>query len=233
MKSHHRYAVTALFIATLGALSVSNAALVDQSGGLIYDTDRNITWLANANLADSNTFGVSGIGTDSPGDMTWDTAVNWISAMNANNYLGYSDWRMPTTLQPDPTCTYQVGGVSARYGCTGSEMGHLFSSELGGNFGESIFSTHNSNLSLFQNFQLYYWSGTEYAPDTSQAWNYQFDDGFQGADLKNGGALYNVLVVRDGNSVPATPSAVPLPAAVWLFGSGLLGLIGIARRKAA
>jgi hypothetical protein len=28
------------------------------------------------------------------------------------------------------------------------------------------------------------------------------------------------------------PSAVPVPAAVWLFGSGLLGLIGIARRKA-
>jgi len=27
-------------------------------------------------------------------------------------------------------------------------------------------------------------------------------------------------------------SAVPVPAAVWLFGSGLLGLVGIARRKA-
>lgn len=28
-------------------------------------------------------------------------------------------------------------------------------------------------------------------------------------------------------------SAVPVPAAVWLFGSGILGLIGLARRKAA
>ena len=28
-----------------------------------------------------------------------------------------------------------------------------------------------------------------------------------------------------------TPSAVPVPAAVWLFGSGLLGMVGIARRK--
>ena len=27
-------------------------------------------------------------------------------------------------------------------------------------------------------------------------------------------------------------SVVPIPAAVWLFGSGLLGLIGVARRKA-
>lgn len=33
--------------------------------------------------------------------------------------------------------------------------------------------------------------------------------------------------------VEALPSAVPVPAAVWLFGSGLLGLIGIARRKKA
>ena len=29
----------------------------------------------------------------------------------------------------------------------------------------------------------------------------------------------------------ATPSAVPIPAAVWLFGSGLVGLLGVARRK--
>ena len=28
-------------------------------------------------------------------------------------------------------------------------------------------------------------------------------------------------------------SAVPIPAAVWLFGSGLIGLIGVARRKKA
>ena len=27
------------------------------------------------------------------------------------------------------------------------------------------------------------------------------------------------------------PSAVPVPAALWLFGSGLLGLVGVARRK--
>lgn len=27
-------------------------------------------------------------------------------------------------------------------------------------------------------------------------------------------------------------SAIPVPAAAWLFGSGLIGLIGLARRKA-
>jgi hypothetical protein len=29
----------------------------------------------------------------------------------------------------------------------------------------------------------------------------------------------------------STPSAVPLPAAAWLFGSGLLGLVGVGRRR--
>ncbi|TCK17584.1 putative secreted protein [Thiogranum longum] len=33
--------------------------------------------------------------------------------------------------------------------------------------------------------------------------------------------------------ITLTPTAVPVPAAVWLFGSGLLGLVGVARRKAA
>jgi len=37
----------------------------------------------------------------------------------------------------------------------------------------------------------------------------------------------------DYASFTGTVSAVPVPAAIWLFGSGLLGLIGISRRKAA
>lgn len=41
------------------------------------------------------------------------------------------------------------------------------------------------------------------------------------------GKFDNVLVTGD------PISAVPVPAAVWLFGSGLLGLVGIARRKAS
>jgi len=32
---------------------------------------------------------------------------------------------------------------------------------------------------------------------------------------------------------PETIVGVPIPAAVWLFGSGLIGLIGIARRRQA
>lgn len=36
----------------------------------------------------------------------------------------------------------------------------------------------------------------------------------------------------DGVFVNANISTIPIPPAVWLFGSGLIGLIGLARRKA-
>jgi len=49
---------------------------------------------------------------------------------------------------------------------------------------------------------------------------------------------FNVLVLAPAggagyfDSITANQvSAVPVPAAVWLFGSGLLGLVGVARRK--
>ena len=37
----------------------------------------------------------------------------------------------------------------------------------------------------------------------------------------------------DGNSIPAFVSSIPLPPAIWLFGSGLLGLVGMTRNKKA
>ena len=44
-----------------------------------------------------------------------------------------------------------------------------------------------------------------------------------------GGAKYELIMV---GSIAAA-STVPIPAAVWLFGSGLIGLMGLARRKHA
>lgn len=222
MKFHPRWVVTALFVAASGASSVSHAALVDRGGGLIYDTALNITWLANADLAATNTFGLV-FGAD--GSMNWTTAQSWIGAMNTNNYLGYSDWRLPTTLQPDATCSSQSGGSSGAY-CTGSEMGQLFYNELGGVPGQNISTIHNNaNYNLFTNVQdSFYWSGTEYAPDTTYAWYFNMGNGDQGVDNKLNGDY--VWAVRPGDV-----AAVPIPAAVWLFGSGLLGLLGVTRRQ--
>lgn len=42
-----------------------------------------------------------------------------------------------------------------------------------------------------------YWSGTEYAPDTNNAWNFNTNDGNQNNDDKNN-ALYAVAVRPGG-----------------------------------
>jgi len=48
------------------------------------------------------------------------------------------------------------------------------------------------------------------------------------ADCSNATKTYTGTPL-DGSTV----SAIPIPAAAWLFGSGLLGLIGVARRRKA
>lgn len=45
-------------------------------------------------------------------------------------------------------------------------------------------------------------------------------------------AFSNWSLAADGTLTYGAVSAVPVPAAVWLFGSGLMGLVGVARRRA-
>jgi len=55
-------------------------------------------------------------------------------------------------------------------------------------------------------------------------------DGINGIPMAVGGPFAGFNANFNATMAP-TPDAVPVPAAVWLFGSGLLGLVGIARRK--
>ena len=50
-------------------------------------------------------------------------------------------------------------------------------------------------------------------------------------DLWDGFSSTNLTPVVGGFETDVYVNPVPVPAAVWLFGSGLIGLIGIARRK--
>ena len=126
-----------------------HAELVSRLGGVaVYDTDRNITWIADANLAITQQFGLLitvNVDEDMPnsigstGKMTWDNANAWIAGMNAANYLGFNDWRLPTTLVPDTSCSDDKGGWSPAsnddsigYNCSGGELGHLWFEEFDG-----------------------------------------------------------------------------------------------------
>ena len=63
-----------------------------------------------------------------------------------------------------------------------------------------------------------------------------FNAGIGGSLLQSGGTLTSSLTQYLGNQTTystyvLTPSFIPVPATAWLFGSGLLGLTGIARGK--
>lgn len=197
-------------LALLAGLSLTGAAqatLIDRGSGLIYDTDLNVTWLADANYALTS-------GHDADGQMTWSQATSWAGNLN---YGGYSDWRLPTT----PTSC-------VNYNCTDSEMGHLFYSELGGTAGSPILDSSDPDLGLFTNIQTaWYWSGTEYAPNPSEAFAFNLWGGWQEFPSKEGThSSLNAWAVRTGDV-----SAVPEPTTLMLFGLGMAGLRIVRWRK--
>ena len=180
----------------------SHAALVgrDLDGNLTtaeayYDTDANLTWLANANAAGTT--------------MNWANANAWAAGLDIDGTAGADGWRLPAS----DTCV--------EYNCTGSEMGNLFYNVLGNTAGSL------SNTGPFSNVQSgEYWSSTEYAPNAGNAWRFFFDDGYQNDGFK---ILGNYGWAVQSGDVGA--AVVPVPAALWLFGSGLLALVGLGKQR--
>jgi hypothetical protein len=70
---------------------------------------------------------------------------------------------------------------------------------------------------------------------TGQAMDYGTGDVFlvgHGSNTDPSSGLYGTRITLGINGNDPVLQTVPMPAAIWLFGSGLLGLIGVARRKA-
>lgn len=92
-------------VATLSLTLPVYAELHDRGNGLLYDDVLNVTWLQNANLAETEHFGVERIGVD--GRMYFPYALEWIAAMNESQYLGYSNWRLPK-MEPINGVAYKL-----------------------------------------------------------------------------------------------------------------------------
>jgi hypothetical protein len=150
------------------AVGSANAALVSRSGGLAYyDTETNLIWVADANLAQTS-------GYDADGLMNWAAAQTWIGSLNAGSYLGTNDWRLPTVTDTGaPGCDYAYSGTDCGYSVDLStgEMAHLFHSTLGndswndpdGNTRPCAWTPQVclTNTGPFPNIQNWaYWSGT-------------------------------------------------------------------------
>jgi hypothetical protein len=194
---------------------VASAALVSRLGGdAVYDTVLDITWTTNAALS---------------GVRTWDNQVAWADEFSLG---GFDDWRLASMSVsaglPTGTAASVVGCSSAgEAACRDNELGYKIYNKLYGVNRENHTGNHTVGDVTLTGIQSYYWSGTEY--DSDLAWFYIFIDGSTGIDTKGlvgeGFGLYG-WAVRSGDV-----SAVPVPAAVWLFGTALIGLVGFSKRK--
>jgi hypothetical protein len=226
----HRIALPRLVAAclvTAGVSGAAQAALIDRGGGLIYDTDLDITWLADANYAKTS-------GYDADGMMDWNTATTW--AANLNYYdsvrkITWTDWRLPTTTDTGtPGCNYAYSGTDCGHNVdpASSEMAHLFYTEQGNLSPYDASGAYRGglrgvdwglvNFGPFTNLQYdFYWSGTEQAPGPTSSWIFDADGYQNGADHYN---RFYALAVRPGD-VAAVPEAQTY--ALMLAGLGLVG----------
>jgi hypothetical protein len=80
--------------------------------------------------------------------------------MNAANYLGHSNWQLPTTPLVDRGCG-AVGPQANSFGanCSLNALGSLYYNALGLNFPNTAVPIPNSQVGPFSNLQPYfYWS---------------------------------------------------------------------------
>ena len=150
-----------ILVLLVGLTVSAHATLVDMHDGTIYDTDTQLSWLKDA--------GAGGV-------KNWTEAKAWAEGLNVNGLTG---WRLPTTTQPDASCSDQYNPGSGLplqgygFNCTGSEMGHLYYA-LGNAAGGPL-----TNTGPFTNLQAdIYWSGTEWANNPGEAWDFVFSNGY-------------------------------------------------------
>ncbi len=153
-------------------------------------------------------------------------------------------WTNRTFAAPDFSDFYNCRTGVTLDGCTSAPAGYI---ELGSGTTNN-YTFQLTNPGQFAAGVFFDWSTNLDIPVLAV---------MQGLDDPSDGVFAVASVDADGDGVPGTamktdpfpgqtpafsgtmtcqdcapPPAVPVPAAVWLFGSGLLGLVGVARRRA-
>ncbi|MEJ2687194.1 MAG: hypothetical protein P8124_08280 [Gammaproteobacteria bacterium] len=229
----------------LGFSAVAHAALVSRLSGLAYyDTATNLTWLTDASYGYSSYYDNQDGTTD--GRMTWYAAKNWAANLNVDGVTG---WRLPdaspvngsaynltTSYDGSTDVGYNISAPgSAHPASQASELAYLFYNTLGNTGGADTSGSSTScggftscleNQGPFINLSRYPSFWTESQPDSTRAFVFSMYSGYQKTTLSNYSNWVSAWAVHPGDV-----AAVPLPAAVWSFGSGMLGLVGAGTRR--
>lgn len=214
MLKNLRLTLSTLAVFGLGT-SLSQAALIDRGGGLIYDDVLDVTWLQDANYASTSGFNPSG-------RLTWDDAMTFAGSMSyydSTRNTVWDDWRMPTTINSRDSYGYDINGLS-------SELAFMYYMNLG--FApEYTHSPHTPSptgdkYNPFVNLPFRgYWSET-LTDSPRQVWMLHFHFGSTEITARDDAQF--VWLLRDGDV------AVPEPGTLALLSLGLLGG-HLARRK--
>lgn len=224
-------------LVTSGGTTVTTAAVTVRvaastlssrlSGAAFYDPALDATFLADANLPATLPLGVPGI--DADGSMSWTRANSWVLALNAANYLGHNDWRLPKVAPINGTAfrysdgsdshadvdgTIDLGKNISAPGTTyaagiAAELPYLYYNELGSisnqtTLGATQDNSFNSNAPLKNVVLAPYWTSQRYSTDGAMA--FDFKGGNQNAFVTSTPSApdsswhFHVLVLRSGDS---------------------------------
>jgi hypothetical protein len=218
MKRHGAIGILLVTLTFFGSAQLSaQDAISDQwrlvlipNGETVYDVVNQVTWLADANLARDFRFGLPICVTSSEvpcvnasGSMNYGSATAWVAAMNAANYLGHSNWQLPTTPMTEP-CAGKPGTMGNSFGfdCDANALGYLYYKALG-------FKAPNTAVPIpfdivwpFINFQPgLYWSNTPSGVNNGIA-VFSFATGAQGGSTQDD---YLSLLPMIPGKIPGTP----------------------------
>lgn len=181
-----------------------NAALID-NGGYTTDNVNNLDWL----------------------DLTYTLDMSYSSAQsNVSNVLG-GGWQYATMLQMEQMWYQAFGSIEMR------PDSPLYTTEYTAEVDNfmSLFGTTGTASSTSTGSLGIYDDGYLRITGVTSPYDATLDDSLYSPEY-----YYDYDYARDNDghgmgTFLVRTSVVPIPPAIWLFGSGLIGLIGVARRK--
>jgi hypothetical protein len=218
------------FFLSIAIGSVASAAamaegLLLQANGTVYDTNQNVTWLADANFAVSPEgqaiLKAARITSVAPsGIMDYPTALRFVQAMNTipcqgKGYLCHNAWQLPVMVTDpahDPTCTVHRGFDGNSFGpnCHGSAFGILFYRGLGLRYPSTVAPRFQNSIAGFLNLHpALYWSATK-GGETGQQ-TFSFLTGQPGSNTTNFNLLHVLAMHRGllpGSSIQSGATAI-------------------------
>jgi hypothetical protein len=217
MKTLHARLAAVLCTAavSLAAALPAQAALVDHGGGLVYDTEHDITWLVDPALL--------------PGLTDWTSIVLFASALN---YAGGSNWAAPGADFVDAGCPGAEG-----FGCIESQMGRLFYQQLGGQPGTSVFDSSGDSAQEIAAVALmpaltdgWFWSRQVADDGSNTAFAFNFGTGEQGIYETH---LWGRALLVHAGQLGTPPIDEPSTLSMLLAGTALVEVLRRRRRRAA